>query len=186
MEQSFDDLTLDKFKSIAEVHWSSFSSIQMVVDFLDRTDSTNILDIGSGIGKFCILGAKLTNIHFTGVEIRESLHKEAVRILKKYALENVTLIHDDIKNLDFSPFDAFYYYNPFCEHIATNNWIEKSDFLEEDKYYEYEDIVLQKLEQKETGTIVILHYAKTLFLSENYQLLDIQQDGEITFWKKIK
>ncbi len=184
--ENFNELIRKELRFFTNIHWSEIPTIQLTTDFFKKNDAKNVLDIGSGIGKFCIISALNSNIHFTGIEIREVLHNEALRISKIYNLKNITFIQADVKEIDFSPFDAFYYYNPFCEHIAVENWIEKNDFLAEEKYYEYEEIVLNKLEKMKEGTLVVLHYAKTFFLSENFQLIDIKQNGELTFWKKIK
>ncbi len=182
----FNSLTSAEFSNHDEIHWSKFAIIKEVVSFLEKNNAKNVLDIGSGIGKFCLLGSMLSKIEFTGVEIRSSLHKESLRIKKLLNTSSVNFIQDDIKNVDFSPFDAFYYYNPFCEHIATKDIIDDCIELSEEKFYEYEDIIINKLDDLKIGTLVILHYTKTLFLSENYQLIDILADGELTYWRKIK
>ena len=182
----FDTLSSKEFRNHSNVHWSKSTIIEKSVFYLKKNEVEKVLDIGSGIGKFCILGTKLSNISFTGVELRENLFNESQSIKKKHCLSNVHFIHDDIKNIDFSSFDAFYYYNPFCEHLATADIIDDNHELSEERYYEYEEIVLGKLNNLSIGTIMILHNSKSFTLSEDYTLEEIHFDGELTFWKKTK
>ncbi len=189
MKQTVDDryfnaLTSVEFINHDKIHWSNFSVIEESISFLKKNNVKTILDIGSGIGKFCILGTMLSNIQFSGVEIRKNLHDEAQRIKQQNNLSGIHFINDDIKNIDFSPFDAFYYYNPFCEHIATKDIIDNQIDLTEEKYYQYENFILQEMEKMIVGTIVILHNAKAFILSKNYRLIDVLENGELTFWVK--
>jgi len=183
-DQFFDSLTNKKFSDYSAIHWSKSSTIKSAVDFFIQNNVQNVLDIGSGIGKFCILGAQFSNIHFTGIEIRKDLHEEAQRIKQKLNIPNLNFIHADIKEINFSDYDAFYYYNPFCEHIAISEQIDQEIIFSEEKYYEYEDFVVQEMEKLKEGTIIILHHAKTFMLSKNYRLIDILENGELTFWVK--
>ena len=111
---------------------------------MGENEKAAILDIGSGIGKFCIVGAQISKATFTGIELRSNLVKEAAQIAKKLNIPNVSFINDDITNIGFEHFDAFYFYNPFGEHIAVADWIDKAiDFSEKqlfvlEKYVQYE------------------------------------------------
>ena len=148
----FDALTTDEFRNHSSIHWSKSSTIQKTTDFLIQNNVHNVLDIGSGIGKFCILGAMLSSIQFTGVEIRKNLYEEAQRIKQKIKLQNLHFIHADVKEINFSAYDAFYYYNPFGEHIALRDQIDHGIIFSEENYYEYEDFVVQEMDKMKEGT----------------------------------
>jgi SAM-dependent methyltransferase len=77
-----------------------------------------VLDVGSGVGKFCITAAeRLPEVEFVGVEWRPSLIRIARWLASRSRLSNVQFIQADALDLDWSEFDAFYLYNPFAEQL---------------------------------------------------------------------
>ena len=61
-----------------------------LADYLVKKSGTKILDIGSGAGKFCLIGAIHTKGNFTGVEQRENLVAHSNKIASRYEIDNVT------------------------------------------------------------------------------------------------
>jgi len=78
------------------------------------------LDIGSGAGKFCLIGAASTKGLFYGVEQRKELVNLCKSIAKTHQINNVEIFHSNITEISFSDYDAFYFYNPFYENIDNS------------------------------------------------------------------
>src|ERR1700758_5345301 len=63
-------------------HWTPLKITQMVVSFLAPHPGVKVLDIGSGVGKFCLAGAYYKPYaSFFGIEQRKDLvaHAEAAK-----------------------------------------------------------------------------------------------------------
>lgn len=77
-----------------------------------------VLDVGAGAGKFCITAAlAVPSARFIGVEQRPHLVRFATRLAREWAVSNVRFLHGDALELDWSNYDAFYFYNPFAEQL---------------------------------------------------------------------
>ena len=73
-DEQFDDLYPVSVKSLTSEHWSPLKVARKVADFLAVDNSVRILDIGSGVGKFCLAAAYFKpKAFFYGVEQRKGL-----------------------------------------------------------------------------------------------------------------
>jgi len=81
---------------------------------------TTILDVGSGVGKFCLVAAhERPAARFVGVERRPSLVEIARHLAAETGIANVRFECGDALDLDWTGFDGFYLFNPFGEHLTT-------------------------------------------------------------------
>jgi SAM-dependent methyltransferase len=112
---------------LSALHWTPAHIAQRVSRFLAAEGEPNILDIGSGIGKFCLAAAYyMPNAHFVGVEQRQDLVEIADKAKHSLGLTNVTFIHANFIQLDLSRFDHFYFYNSFYENISEDEKIDEN------------------------------------------------------------
>jgi SAM-dependent methyltransferase len=79
--------------------------------------SPRILDVGSGVGKFCIAGALTTEASFVGVEQRGDLVEAARDAASRCGAQRASFVHGDVFDVDFAEFDGLYLFNPFLELI---------------------------------------------------------------------
>lgn len=183
------DLEFDKvyschYQKISKTHWTPVEVIKTAVDWLEGKKAIKILDIGSGVGKFCILGSILSKFTFVGVEKRKNLFLQSKKTAAFFKAENVLFINDNITNINFQEFDAFYYYNPFGEQIAYSGWIDQKPDFSEKKYRHYEDYVIGELSKMPVGTKVITYYSNDLFLPSSYRLRNMMYNGQLLLWIK--
>lgn len=182
-DEEFNNLFPAEISDHSKLFWSSREAIETAVNWLDGCK--NILDIGSGNGKFCLIGSYLIDAQFTGVEIRETLVQHAQKIALS-TNTNTSFIHDDVKNIDCSVYDGFFFYNSFGEHICTSgafdNQIENSDAV----YDFYQNILTSKLQTTKIGTRFVTHNNEGLFMPETFQLQEMTDDNELTLWIKTK
>ncbi len=100
-------------------YWSSICDIRKSVRFLSKNKpDAKILDIGSGIGKFCIIGAYLNpEAKFIGIELDPSRIEVANLCKNKLGLTNVDFIQGDFTKLQYTDSlkhcDGIYIFNPF-------------------------------------------------------------------------
>jgi hypothetical protein len=81
---------------------------------LCSTPRTRVLDVGSGIGKLCAIGALSTLGMWVGVEQHDLLVVTARNVARSLGVTDRTLfLQGDVFALDWNDFDALYFYNPF-------------------------------------------------------------------------
>ncbi|MCC6806908.1 MAG: methyltransferase domain-containing protein [Deltaproteobacteria bacterium] len=76
-----------------------------------------MLDVGSGCGKLCLVGALSSPATFVGVERRVALVRAAEAVARAFAISRAEFIHSDFPLVSWSDFDAFYFFNPFAEYL---------------------------------------------------------------------
>ena len=183
-DEAFDGIYHPAFRVPSNVHWTPIHVVTTVVEWLKIDDQTRVLDIGSGIGKFCAVASKCSKGNFVGVEKRKNLFAEAERIARKHGLKNVEYLHADITEIDFRDFTAFYYYNPFCEQIATSGWIDQTIAFSDENYYAYQDYVLHQFERLPVGTRIVTYCSEDLIFSPNFRLQNLLHEGQLQLWVK--
>jgi len=72
-DSDFDDVYPSPIRRVSASFWTPVSVAARAARLLVRDASTRVLDIGSGAGKFCIVGAAVTGASFTGIEHRGHL-----------------------------------------------------------------------------------------------------------------
>lgn len=181
---NFDSLLEPDFQSLSSTFWTPLDIIQKTLVWLDITDNSRVLDIGSGVGKFCITGNVLSEGQFTGVEIRKNLISESERIAKELQLKRVQFIHADIKEVDLSQYNSFFYYNPFCEHLAIDEIIDDTLDLSRENHSKYEEVISEKLNLMPSGTKVVTYNSNQFIFPSSYRLIRMDDPGELILWKK--
>jgi len=120
MDHAFDELVPAELRHLSQVHWTPIAIAARAVTLLCPWRKTRVLDVGSGIGKFCTVGALSELGLWFGVEQHESLVHVAERIARRLGVGGRTVfLHDDAFAVDWSEFDALYLYNPFEHSLAA-------------------------------------------------------------------
>lgn len=183
-DAAFDKALKKSVQGHSYIHWTPIEVIQTAVDWLGTGEANRILDIGSGVGKFCLLGAMNSRAHFTGVETRKNLVDEALSLKHELKLSNVDFIHSDIKEIEFNDFSSFYFYNPFCEHMALSGSIDDQIKFDEDSYYNYQDYVIDQLKEMPKGTKLVKYCSPDLDVSMDFDLKEMYFEGLLQLWTK--
>ena len=152
--------------------------------FADVKNNSKVLDIGSGAGKFCMIGSVCTNGHFTGVEQRDNLHLLAEQIFKKYQLKNINFINSNINQIEFNNYEAFYFFNPFYENIIQFEKIDDAIDVKNDLYDEYSNYVKNQLDLMPLGTRLVTFFSAYDEVPISYQLISKDDRQKISMWEK--
>lgn len=113
---------------IAHYCWTNAKYIKVAANFLASVPNANILDIGSGVGKFCIIGnSYYPHAKFTGIEKDEESYKISIDINNKVS-SNANFIHGDFVDTDISLYTGLYLFNPF---IMGNSYGDSSIYDKE-------------------------------------------------------
>ena len=181
-DKDFDSQFPHDIRRLAGRHWAPAAIAKRAAKFLVDRPGAKVLDIGSGIGKFCIIGAAATNGVFTGVEQRKNLCVMAEEVARHYQLNNVTFIHANVTEVDFSNYEAFFFYNSFFENTESNHAIDDSIPLSAKLFEDYQKDVTRKLAKMPKGTRLVTYWGD--WVPEGYELVYTNGNDSLRFWEK--
>ena len=183
-DEYFDAIYPKVLRMVSEFHFTPVRVAKYAAQSLVQHSGMRVLDIGSGAGKFCMVGAACTNGHFTGVEQREPLHKLSLELAQRYGLPNVSFVHSNITNIKFEDFDAFYFYNSFYENINRDSPIDFTVSLDKQLYINYSLFVREKLDGMPPGTILATYFSENDEVPDSYKICSTYFGGYLKIWKK--
>lgn len=181
-DKDFDSLLPAEIRQKADIHFSPIDVIERCIEFFEENNVSNVLDIGSGVGKFCIVGAHLSDMHFTGIEIRQSLHLVGQNILEQTKKTSVNLLNMNITEVPFGQFDGFYYFNPFFENIAEEGQIDHKLSTKVQNFNHYTTYVEIALNAAPAGSCLASYWTPHSAIPPSFLLTDSY--GELSFWRK--
>lgn len=184
-EQSFCELYSPSIGELNRMHWAPLRIVQKAVQFLANRPGMKILDIGSGAGKFCLAGAYFQPaVSFSGVEQRQYLIDEARQANERLGELNVNFICRNFTQLDFSEFDAFFFYNSFFENLPGTDKIDNSLEYTKELYDYYTYYLSRKLSELPEGVRVVTYCSWDDEIPQGYRLADSQEEGLLKCWIK--
>ena len=183
-DQEFDSNFPSFIQKLSKIHWTPIAVIKESVNWISKFPNGNILDVGSGAGKFCLYGSLISEFDFTGIEIRENLVGISNELAQKMSVTNVEFIHANITEFNFNNYNCIYYYNPFCEQEATSNLIDNNLKIGSLELSRYEEHVSNQLESMKVGTLLITYLSPYFQPPSRYLVEEIHQNGDLVFWIK--
>ena len=185
-DYEFNQLYPESIHALARKHWTPLLVAKKAAEFLAAEKNVRILDIGSGVGKFC-LGAALhrPNASYVGVEQRKELinHAEATRQLLQ--LENVSFIHGNFTQVDFTRFNHFYFFNSFYENLNGTEKIDERMEYSTALFDYYNRFLLKQLEKKPAGTRLATFHSVENEIPKEYLVVGSAIGNLLKFWIKV-
>jgi SAM-dependent methyltransferase len=114
----FDRLfpTGQRFRSAG--HWTPVEVALRVAALFAPAADERVLDVGSGVGKLCLVGALATSATWIGVESDPVMVDAARRGARALEIaDRVEFRNGDVHSVAWSEFDAIYMFNPFAEGL---------------------------------------------------------------------
>ncbi len=182
----FNQLYPSSIQLLARRHWTPLVIAKKAVSFLASESEARILDIGSGVGKFCLAAAfHKPHALFTGIEQREHLVHHANAANEILQLKNVSFIHGNFTQIDFRHYDHFYFYNAFYENLAGTDKIDERIEYSGELYNYYNRYLFKLLEQKPPGTKLASFHSLGDEIPPGYHLVGVEMEDLLKFWIKI-
>ena len=183
-DSHFDYLYPRRIQNLSERHWTPVEIAKKAGEYLS-VPNTKVLDIGSGVGKFCIAaGFFEPETLFYGVEQRRDLINLAESVKNTLDLQNVTFLHNNITELDFELFDSFYFFNSFYENIKPDLAIDTKIEANAALYSYYTNYVYEQLDQQPSGTRLVTYYGSAKQIPESYKFIDNSHHYALKMWMK--
>jgi predicted RNA methylase len=184
-DEEFDLIFPEDVREHSNRHFTSVFIAQQAAAFLTEEGAKTILDIGSGTGKFCLVASATSKAHYTGVEHRTHHVEIGNDCAKRYGLLNCKFIADDILNVDFSNYDAFYIFNPFLEAKDPTAQMDQVVKVGLKDYDEFSNYVYQQFDSLRIGTRIASYWTSKTQIPPSYELVKSAFGDTLTFWRKI-
>lgn len=184
-DREFDAIYVQKMRQVSKFHFTPVAVARKAASFLVSRPGARVLDIGSGAGKFCMVGAACTEGFFTGVEQRHYLVLFSSLLAKWHRLNNLRYIHSNITEVKFQDFDAIYFYNSFCENIVPNNPIDDTIRPDKAHYFKYSQYMKTQLDGMRVGTRLATYFSTLDEVPESYKPVGTDFDKKLIFWEKV-
>jgi SAM-dependent methyltransferase len=112
-DATFDRIYPSSLRVLSAVHWTPVAIARQVARLLVVRPAMHVLDVGSGVGKLCIVGALTTGARWTGLERRPDLRATAAMAARELGASAATEFRRaDFLHADWSRYDGLYVYNP--------------------------------------------------------------------------
>ena len=116
-DDELDGLLPEALWRAARVHFTPVAVARRAVALLAPAAGATVLDVGAGVGKFCIAAALAApTVRFVGIEQRAHLVELGRALARQLGATNVELIVGDALAHDWRDAAAVYLFNPFGEH----------------------------------------------------------------------
>ncbi len=181
-EENFNRFLPGYLQRASRIYFTPIRVAQIAAQWLTEDDAKTVLDIGAGVGKFCVAGASLTSSFYFGIEYRKSVSQIANEMISKFQLSNSIVQHGDVVELDFQNFDAFYMYNPFYENLLYAKRLNDEVELAGSLYNYYFNQVRHKLDCSKPGTRLVTFHGNNFDVPESFKKVHEAERGLLKFW----
>lgn len=184
-DEEFDRIYPDHLRELSARHFTEIEVAIKAAEFLVTKPGLNILDIGCGLGKFCFVASSVTDANYYGVDYREHFIELCKKISCLHHFKRVNFIHADIINIDFSQYNAFYFYNSFLEHTDATAVLDSTIDVSPEKYSIYSNYLRKQFDKLNASTRVVTYHASPDQIPDSFRLVSANFKGLLQCWEKI-
>jgi ubiquinone/menaquinone biosynthesis C-methylase UbiE len=184
-DEQFDAIYPFEIRELSDRHWTSVYVAKLSAGYLCNQKPVKVLDIGSGVGKFCLVGAILhPRSEFHGVDIRQNFIDISNAIKNEHAVSNVHFFQKDVLQMNFSGYDAIYFFNSFQEKIDVTSIIDRNSEVSVEMYMTYIKHIFNELNNVPIGTKLVTYYSEEFYVPNTFKLISTHIKGELKFYLK--
>jgi len=186
-DAEFDALYPAEVAAISSKFWTPVGVALRAAELLGGADGRRILDLGAGVGKFCLVGAAGVGGIYVGIEQRPRLVEIAREAAQTLKLRSVEFRAGDHSSVDLREFGGIYLFNPFEENVRPpKDHIDETVPLSVERYLEDVAATEALLEQATPGTYVAIYHGFGGRRPAGYvQLLEERwRFGRLELWEK--
>ena len=186
-ERDFDLIFPPLLRKLSRVHWTPLQAAQRAVQLLVESPGDKVLDVGSGAGKLCIVGALTTKGVFTGVEKDEELVRVAKQIARQHKIERVRYVHGDALSQDWGAFQALYLFNPFANATQIKKDSLSNVPVPEEVFVELVKKTTMKLAGLPAGVRIVTYHGFGAEMPPNViqEVAEIVGPGVLQLWRTV-
>ncbi len=183
-DEAFDNLYPIYVRELSELHWTPLKVIKVAARFLATNENARIIDIGSGVGKFCIAGSHYAPGTFTGIEQRKNFVRVSNKVAKELGPTKAEFIHGNFINMDLEGYTGIYFFNSFHENIVLADSLDEKIERTPELYQLYTDHLIAQLKRMPVGTRLATYWLSIPEIPGCYKLHASRFDGLMKLWVK--
>ncbi|SFE84652.1 Putative methyltransferase [Chitinophaga sp. CF118] len=184
-DAAFDWLYPERIQKLSKRHWTPLEIAKKAARFLAQDPKKKVLDIGSGVGKFCLVGAHFfPDVSFHGIEQRKELYHYSLAAKELTETRNADFINVNFTQVDLDAYDSFYFYNAFFENLAKEDHIDQQIEYSFSLYTYYSRYLFKALDNRPSGTRLVTYHSLEDEVPPSYQLVDATVDFLLKMWVK--
>jgi len=108
-DPDLDRIYPDDIRALSSKFWTPVNVAREAARLLLPEGKGRVLDVGAGVGRFCLVGALTTEGEFIGVEHRLSLVEVGREVFAAAGATRAGLIHGTPEDVDFADYDGLFY-----------------------------------------------------------------------------
>jgi SAM-dependent methyltransferase len=171
-------------RELSELHWTPLKVIKVAARFLGSDKNARVLDIGSGVGKFCIAGTHYAAGHFTGIEQRKNFVRVSNKVAQEAGAVRAEFIHGNFLDMDIAGYTGIYFFNSFHENIVLTDSLDEKIERTPELYQIYTAHLIKQLKAMPVGTRLATYWLSIPEIPGCYRLQATQFDGLMKLWVK--
>jgi len=183
-DENFTRLLPKYLQRASRLYFTPVHIAVLATKWLTETGKMRVLDIGAGVGKFCIVGAKHSDSHFYGIEYRRSLAKLANHLIDHFEIDNATILNQNITQVDFTGYDSFYFFNPYFENLMYAKRLNDEVELSGQLYGNYFKYTEQQLNRTKPGTRLVTFHGNNFEVPWSFEKIKESSDSTLKLWIK--
>jgi SAM-dependent methyltransferase len=178
-DATFDRLLPPAFRIVSGCFWTPLEVAARAARWLTELRVGSVVDIGSGVGKFCIAAALGSQCSFTGIEQRPRLVNAARALARLFGIEErVEFVTGVLGGIATPPADCYYLFNPFGENLFDPDERLSDDAdLSETRYLDDIGLVERLLASAPVGTYVMTYNGFGGIIPDDYD--EVRLDLEL-------
>jgi len=181
----FHQLYPEYIRQLARRHWTPLDVTHKAALFLAAETGARILDIGCGVGKFCLGAAYYKpGACYFGIEQRKNLVEHAEAARDRLGLDNVHFLHGNFTQLDLRNYDHFYFYNSFYENLADTDRIDDSIAYSAELFHYYNRYLYRQLDRTPPGTRLATFHSLEGEVPPGFEVVGTDIDHLLKYWVK--
>jgi hypothetical protein len=183
-DREFDQLFPIYIQDLSAIHWTPLNVAAIAARFLAPDATARVIDIGAGIGKFCIAGCIYSKGTFTGIEQRKNFVTIGNKVIRQLRLSNVSLLHGNFTDLDITPYTGIYFYNSFHENLVFDDALDNKIEMSGELFGRYTAHLLDQLNAMPIGTRLATFWLSVTEIPGSYKLKEQHFNGRLKLWVK--
>jgi len=177
-DAAFDRFLPSALHLVSGTYWTPLDVAARAARWLTELNVGSVVDIGSGVGKFCIAAALASPCSFTGLEQRPGLVDTARDLVRLFNLTGrVDFVTGTFGGVVTPPADCYYLFNPFGENLfASDERLSEGADLSHARYLH--DIAMTEalLASVPVGTYVLTYNGFGGLIPDDYEEIRIDRE----------
>jgi tRNA1(Val) A37 N6-methylase TrmN6 len=161
--------------------------VKRASEWLDSLGIDRVVDIGAGVGKFCVAGALLSRCSFIGLEQRPSRVASARTLARLFGVDDrVRFVNGALGQAPTPVADAYYFFNPFDDACGDMDGEDTESRLRIAQHEPAVTIAEAFLRRAPRGTYVLTYNGFGGRVPKSYRLvcIDLAFTGGLRLWRK--